>query len=53
LGRIYRPGGFHQGLKGALACLGVCRPAVSAPMVALDEGQKAQVEQTLGDLGLL
>jgi 4-hydroxy-tetrahydrodipicolinate synthase len=53
LGRIYRPGGFHQGLKGALACLGVCGPAVSAPMVALDERQMAQVKQVLEELGLL
>jgi 4-hydroxy-tetrahydrodipicolinate synthase len=53
LGRIYRPGGFHQGLKGALACLGVCGPAVTAPMVALDEGQMGQVRQVLEELGLL
>ena len=52
LGQVYRPGGFHQGLKGALACLGVCSPIVSAPMVALDEDQMAQVKQTLVDLGL-
>jgi 4-hydroxy-tetrahydrodipicolinate synthase len=53
LGQVYRPGGFHQGLKGALACLGVCEATVSAPMVALDEDQMAEVEQTLGELGLL
>jgi len=53
LGRIYRPGGFHQGLKGALACLGICGLAVSAPMAALDEGAMAQVEQVLEELGLL
>ena len=53
LGQIYRPGGFHPGLKGALACLGICSTNVSAPMVALDESQMDQVKQTLGDLGLL
>ena len=53
LGQVYRPGGFHQGLKGALACLGVCAPTVSAPMVALDEEQMGQVKETLEDLGLL
>jgi 4-hydroxy-tetrahydrodipicolinate synthase len=53
LGGIYRPGGFHQGLKAALACLGVCGPTVTAPMVALDEGPMAEVERVLGDLGLL
>jgi 4-hydroxy-tetrahydrodipicolinate synthase len=53
LGRIYRPGGFHQGLKGALACLGVCGPAVTAPMRALDEDQRAQVARALGEAGLL
>lgn len=53
LGQVYRPGGFHQGLKAALACLGVCTPAVSAPMVALNADQMAQVERTLDELGLL
>ena len=53
LGQIYRPGGFHQGLKGALACLGVCGPTVTAPMLALDEAQMAQVRGTLLELGLL
>jgi 4-hydroxy-tetrahydrodipicolinate synthase len=53
LGQIYRPGGFHQGLKGALACLGVCAPAVTAPMEALDAGQMEQVRNTLRELDLL
>ena len=53
LGQIYRPGGFHQGLKGALACLDICAPAVTAPMVALDEAQMEQVRGTLRELGLL
>ena len=53
LGQIYQPGGFHQGLKAALSCLGICSPTVSAPLVALDSVQMMQVEQTLGNLGLL
>jgi 4-hydroxy-tetrahydrodipicolinate synthase len=59
LGQVYRPGGFHQGLKGALSCLGVCAPAVTVPMVALDgaaPGTARQIEQvrgTLQELGLL
>jgi 4-hydroxy-tetrahydrodipicolinate synthase len=53
LGQIYRPGGFHQGLKGALACLGVCAPTVTAPMLPLDEAQLEQVRGTLRELDLL
>ncbi len=53
LGLIYRPGGFHQGLKGALACLGVCAPTVTAPMLALDQAQMEQVKDTLQELDLL
>jgi 4-hydroxy-tetrahydrodipicolinate synthase len=53
LGQIYRPGGFHQGLKGALNCLGICAQTVTAPMVALDEAQMGQVRSTLQGLGLL
>jgi 4-hydroxy-tetrahydrodipicolinate synthase len=53
LGQIYRPGGFHQGLKGALACLGVCGRAVTAPMEALDQAQMEQVRATLQELHLL
>jgi 4-hydroxy-tetrahydrodipicolinate synthase len=53
LGQMYRPGGFHQGLKGALSCLGICAPAVTAPMVALDAGQIEQVRSTLRELDLL
>ena len=35
LSEVYRCGGFHPGLKGALAALGVCQPIVTSPMTAL------------------
>jgi 4-hydroxy-tetrahydrodipicolinate synthase len=53
LGQVYRPGGFHQGLKGALSCLGVCASTVTAPMLALDDEQTEQVRGTLRELDLL
>lgn len=50
---IYRHGGFHPGLKGALACLGVCKPIVAAPQSALDEAQLRAVGDLLAEVGLL
>lgn len=53
LGAIYRCGGFHAGLKAALALQGICQPVVTAPMRALTEAQTKQVEDKLRELQLL
>ena len=50
---IYRVGGFHPGLKAALAALGICQPTVTSPMAALDAGQIKAVAAKLETLGLL
>ncbi len=50
---IYRHGGFHPGLKGALACLGVCKPIVAAPQSAPSEPQLKAIGDLLAEVGLL
>jgi len=50
---IYRHGGFHPGLKGALACLGICKPIVAAPQTAVDADQLRAISEVLEEVGLL
>lgn len=53
LSEVYRYSGFHPGLKGALAALGVCQPVVTSPMAALTEAQMKSVTTKLAELELL
>jgi 4-hydroxy-tetrahydrodipicolinate synthase len=49
---IYRHGGFHPALKGALSCLGICKPVVAAPQSAVDEAQLQAIGDILEEVGL-
>lgn len=50
---IYRHGGFHPALKGALSCLGVCKPIVAAPQSPANETQLQAIGAILEEVGLL
>lgn len=50
---IYRHGGFHPGLKGALSCLGICQPIVAAPQRPANEAQLQAIGAILEEVGLL
>lgn len=50
---IYRYGGFHAGLKAALAALGICRPTVAAPMQPLDAVNRSLVAGHLSEWDLI
>jgi len=53
-GDLYRlAGGFHAGIKAALALLGICQPVVTSPMRAPTDAQMKQVEAKLRELQLL
>ncbi len=53
LSSIFRHGGFHPGLKGALACLAVCSPVVTAPQSGPSEAQLQAIGNILAEVGLL
>lgn len=53
LSEVYRYGGFHSGLKGALAALGICQPIVTSPMSALTDAQMQMATAKLVELELL
>jgi 4-hydroxy-tetrahydrodipicolinate synthase len=53
LSGVYRYGGFHAGLKAALAVLGICQPVVTSPLCALTDDQMKTVEAKLREVQLL
>ncbi len=55
-GRIYgvnrTPSAVIKGIKGALACLGICSPLVAEPLVTCSESECLTIDRHLHELGL-